>query len=105
MKRLLLLIVLLSAQSVYCHKLPITFSTRSIHDPLTKVLDIDIEQFKDVIVPRGTYRLATKAGVTNKYVTLALDSKISKFYPGFICFYYKNYDNSYDRIACLDVKK
>ena len=95
---------LFCSASVYCHKSPITFSTRQIHDPSISVLDIDIERYTSVIVPRGTYRIATKDGITNKYVTLILDGKVTKMVVGFTCFYYKNYDDTYDRVACVDFK-
>ena len=103
MKRLLLL-MLLGSYDLYCHRIPISFSVKQIHDPMVKVLNVDIPNFSSTEIPRGTYRMATNSGITDKYVTLVVDGRINRLVNDFVCFSYKNYDDTFDRVACINFK-
>ncbi len=104
MKRLLLL-GLLCSFNLHCHRLPISFSIKQIHDPMVKVLDIDIDYTSFSEVPRGTYRLATKNGMTSKYVTFVIDGRISRYINESIYFSYQNFDGTYDEVSIVSLKR
>lgn len=72
---------------------------------MVPVLDIDLEKYGSVIVPCGTYRLATKNGLTSKYVKFVLDGKIYRVSEGMVCFYYKNYDETFDLVTSINLTR
>jgi hypothetical protein len=85
--------------------LPISFALKQVHDPIAQVLDIDIDQESSVVVPRGTYRLATKDGLTSKYVTFVIDGRISRYVNESIHFEYKIFDGTYDEVSIVSLKR
>ena len=89
--------------SLVAHKEPVEFWISPIVDPEIKELNVDIEQFSSFDVPRGTYRLVTNDGKSNKYVKLVFDSQIRQLCKQWTCFYAKDVSGDLMRIACIDV--
>jgi len=103
--RKLLILVILSSFNLNCHQMPVNFwlSNEIITDRTIPELNVDIDQFSSHDIPRGTYRLSTKKGLSNKCVKMVIDGKISRISKDFVCFYVKNGDGSFMRIACIDI--
>lgn len=105
MKKLLFLALALCSFNTYAHKPGFFLWTSPVVDRNAPDLNVDIP--RDVSQPftAGVYRVVTNDGPTNKYVQLAHDGCLRRNWGDFTCFYLKNYDNTYDKVGCVDTKK
>jgi hypothetical protein len=103
--RKLLILALLASFNLNCHQMPVKFwlSNEIITDNLIPELNVDIDQFSVHDIPCGTYRLSTNNGLSNKYVKMVIDGKISRISKDFVCFYISDGDGGFMRIACIDM--
>lgn len=104
--RKLLILLLFSFFSLHSHESSVKFWV-SLNDVITDntipTLNIDIDQFSVHDVPCGTYRLSTNNGLSNKYVKMVIDGRISRLTKDYVCFHSSDGQGGFMRIACIDI--
>ena len=105
MKKLLFLTLALCSLSLQATRSQFTVWTSPVVNKDIQELNLDVPRNTNHVVPAGVYRLATNDGPTNKYVKFPVDGLLRQHWADYTCFYVKNNENSYDKIACVDTKQ